>query len=188
MGPTPKRAFISRDLGLERLGLLIESPDASSYRDSVLESIFITELVQSCAMTGRRPVEIARNVVGFEGYNLIATCGPVTRQIKLEQSKPGLDLDKSLEDRPSGCCVVTIPFVDAERRRIAFQYRWFGGDPGERLIFPADAKPARLAVNRRREPELASAEPPNYLRVGAKHFARADDIDEVADYLFGPVA
>lgn len=113
MASIPKRqSTFDEDPELERLAALARSHEESTYRESLLESIFVAELVQSCAMTGRPWVEIARGFVDFQGYDLVATCGRITRHIQLKSSKPGVDLHRALADKPSGCCIITAPYVD----------------------------------------------------------------------------
>jgi len=141
---TPKRQWdFEDDPALVRLSALARTHEESTYRESLLESLFVVELVQSCAMAGRPWVEIARAFVDFQGYDLVATCGPVTRHIQLKSSKPPANLHKALVDKPSACCIITVPYVDPERRRIAFDYLWFGALPGEKLVFPTDVRPAK---------------------------------------------
>jgi hypothetical protein len=57
------------------LGWLVGDPEVSSYRESLLEAIFVAELVQVCAIAKRPWVELVRGFVDFRGYDLIATAG-----------------------------------------------------------------------------------------------------------------
>lgn len=185
MAQVPKRPVsFEGDQELTRLALLARSHEESTYRESLLESIFVTELVQSCAMTGRPWVEIARAFVDFQGYDLMATCGSVTRHIQLKSSKPGVDLHRALADKPSACCIITAPYIDLERRRISFDYLYFGGPAGEPLVFPTDARPARTSTNRSRDGAFVKVDRKNHLRIGATHFKLVLNIDELASLLF----
>ncbi|HVM25993.1 MAG TPA: hypothetical protein VM253_11405 [Candidatus Limnocylindrales bacterium] len=187
MASIPKRqANFGGDPDLERLAALARSHEESTYRESLLESIFVAELVQSCAMTGRPWVEIARGFVDFQGYDLVATCGRITRHIQLKSSKPGVDLHRALADKPSACCIITAPYVDPDRRRIGLDYLWFGGAAGEPLVFPADARPAKTSTNRARDGVFAKVDRKNHLRVGATHFRGVPSIDALAGLLFDP--
>lgn len=189
MASVPKRqTTFENDPELTRLAALARSHEESAYRESLLESIFVSELVQSCAMTGRPWVEIARGFVDFQGYDLVATCGLVTRHIQLKSSRPGVDLHKALTEKPSACCVITAPHVDMDTRRIAFDYLWFGGAPGEPLAFPPDARPAKTSTNRVRDGVPMKVDRKNHLRVGARHFELVPSIDALASLLFGPTA
>lgn len=186
MASVPKRpAEFPGDDGLRRLHALAKSHEESTYRESLLEAVFIAELVQSCAMAGRPWVEIARAFVDFQGYDLVATCGSVTRHIQLKSSRPGVDLHRALTEKPSACCVITVPYVDSDRRRIGLDYLWFGGGPGTQLAFPPDARPAKTARNVFRDGEWMKVERKNHLRVGARHFEFLPSVDEVATRLFG---
>ncbi len=185
MASLPKRPTdFEGDSELALLMALAKSHEESTYRESLLEAIFVAELVQSCARTGRPWVEIARAFVDFQGYDLVATCGPVTRHIQLKSSKPGVVLHQALADKPSACCVITGPFVDPERRRISLDYLWFGGAAGAPLVFPPDAKPAKTTTNRLRDGVFVKVERRHHLRVGATHFRLMADIDELASRLF----
>ena len=123
MASAPKRnSVFAGDVQLERLAKLARSSTESTYRESLLESVFVADLVQACAMANRPWVELARAFVDFQGYDLVATCGQVTRHIQLKSSSAPVDLQRSLVDKPSACCVLTIPYVDAGQRRIALDY------------------------------------------------------------------
>jgi hypothetical protein len=61
---------------------LARSTTESTYRESLLEAIFVADLVQACAMASRPWVELARGFVDFQGYDLVATCGDITRHIQ----------------------------------------------------------------------------------------------------------
>jgi hypothetical protein len=183
--PPKRNSDFEDDAALARLAALARSHEESTYRESLLESVFVVELVQSCAMVGRPWVEIARAFVDFQGYDLVATCGPITRHIQLKSSRPPADLHKALVDKPSACCIITVPYVDPERRRIAFDYLWFGGPAGERLLFPPDAHPAKTSTNRKRDGEFVKVERKNHVRVGGRHFRLVPTIDELAAHLFG---
>lgn len=186
MASVPKRsADFAADDELRRLQALAKSHEESTYRESLLEAIFVSELVQSCAMAGRPWVEIARAFVDFQGYDLVATCGSVTRHIQLKSSKPGVDLHRALTEKPSACCVITVPYVDPGSRRISLDYLWFGGAPGSPFVFPPDARPAKTARNVQRDGEWMKVERKNHLRVGARHFEFLPSIDDVAGRLFG---
>jgi hypothetical protein len=185
MASVPKRPVEFADPKVIRLAALARSHEESAYRESLLESVFVTELVQSCAMESRPWVEIARAFVDFKGYDLVATCGRITRHIQLKSSKPPVDLHRALAEKPSGCCVVTVPYVDPDARRIAFDYLWFGGAAGEPLTFPTDARPAKTSTNRKRDGVFVKVDRKNHLRVGAAHFKLVPTIDELASLLFG---
>lgn len=188
MASIPKRqSTFGGDPELGRLAALARSHEESTYRESLLESIFVAELVQSCAMTGRPWVEIARGFVDFQGYDLVATCGRITRYIQLKSSKPGVDLHRALANKwRSACCIITAPYVDPDLRRICLDYLWFGGAAGEPLVFPEGARPAKTSTNRNRDGVFVKLDRKNHLRVGATHFRSVPSIDALAGLLFDP--
>src|SRR4051794_37851447 len=96
------------------LASLLSSFELSSYRESLLEQLFVADLVQGCWAAGLPPVELSHALVDFRGYDLVATCGSMTRHIQLKAvagKAARWDLHRSLAEKPSGCCVLLRPKV-----------------------------------------------------------------------------
>src|SRR4051794_33676591 len=123
---------------------LLMTPELASYRESLLEQLFCAELLQACWRAGHPPIELSHAFVDFQGYDLIATCGVVTRHIQLKAvagKAVHWDLHRALELKASACCVLMYPTAPDGAAGISLGYRFFGGAPGEPLTFSADLKP-----------------------------------------------
>lgn len=179
----PRRKVI-RDLNV-----LLKDPSFSTYRENLLESIFVSELVQAAWSMGLPPVELSRAFVDFQGYDLIATCGSFTRHIQLKALRtPRITLHRALEEKPSACCVLLKPDVN-EVGRIVMRYRYFGERPGQPLVFPVDARPAKRTRPAVREGEVVKLERINHLVVPRSAFRPNVDvaIETLIPLLFEPV-
>lgn len=112
--------MIAEDKGAhERLARLARSAELSSYRENLLEQILSVELIQACWLRDLPPLELAHALVDFSGYDLVASCGPVTRHIQLKATAGKIVLHRALATKPSGCCVLLLPKVRAGDRRAA---------------------------------------------------------------------
>jgi len=173
--------------GMRRsLDELVRSFELSSYRENLFEQIFCSELLQGCWVAGLPPVEIDRPFVDFQGYDLVATCGSVTRHIQLKASRGGqLAVHRNLMLKPSACIVNLEASVTPGTNRITFAYRFYGSRPGERLDLDG-MPPARKAFNTRQGTgEFAKAQRPNHVRVLHSRFSKPMDIVGLAHELFG---
>jgi len=180
---------------MRSLDELLTTPELSSYRESLLEQLFCAELVQACWAASHPPVELSHAFVDLQGYDLVATCGAVTRHIQLKAvagKAVHWDLHRALAAKPSGCCVLLLPSVAEGGRRIDLAYRSFGGEPGQPLEFPAGLRPPP-----HRRPNAAgqpAAEDPdnaerrgriNHLRVPQRYFSHRMDVFNLVTKLFG---
>ncbi|HEV3164123.1 MAG TPA: hypothetical protein VGZ22_08830 [Isosphaeraceae bacterium] len=165
---------------------LIQSFEMSTYRENLFEQIFCSELLQGAWVAGLAPVEIDRPFVDFQGYDLVATCGAVTRHIQLKASRGGqLTVHRALALKPSACVVNIVARIVGDPERIAFTYRFFGSQPGQPLNL-SGLKPAKKVVNTRQpDGEFAKSDRPNHLRVPHGRFSEPTDIVGLASVLFG---
>ena len=105
----------------------------STYREKLLEHIFLGELLQCGWLANpQRRVDVVRPEVDDRGYDLLLECENVRRYIQLKSSKI-IDINQMLFDLP-GACVIKISYGLAHGR-IALLYRYFGEGPGERFDF-----------------------------------------------------
>jgi len=165
---------------------LVSSFELSSYRENLFEQIFCSELLQGCWVAGLPPVEIDRPFVDFQGYDLVATCGRVTRHVQLKASRGGqLSVHRNLALKPSACVVNLEASVPSGTERITFTYRFFGGLPGQRLNLEGLAS-ARKAFHTRQETGgFGKSERPNHVRVPHGRFSKPMGIVALARELFG---
>lgn len=78
------------------LGRLARSAELSSYRENLLEQILSVELIQACWLRDMPPLELAPDLVDFSGYDLVASCGAVTRHIQLNATAGKVVLHRAL--------------------------------------------------------------------------------------------
>ena len=85
--------------GVARLQQLTKSAELSSYRENLLEQLLSVELLQACWLRGLPPLELARGFVDFSGYDLVASCGDVTRHIQLKLEARSSSIARSRRNR-----------------------------------------------------------------------------------------
>ena len=121
-------------------------PSCPAKRENLFEQIFCAELLQGCWLAGLQAVEIDRPFVDFQGYDLVATCGQVTRHIQLKGTRGRNVVHRALAEKPSAC-VVNLE-VERDEPRIQFRYRYFGRAPGDCMSLES-FRAARKAFNTR---------------------------------------
>jgi hypothetical protein len=168
---------------------LIRSFELSSYRANLFEQIFCSELLQGCWLAGLPPVEIDRPFVDFQGYDLVATCGGITRHIQLKASRGGrIAVHRNLALKPSACVVNLEASTGGDPERIGFSYRYYGSRPGEALNLEG-LRAARKSFNTRRASgAFGKAERANHLQIPHSKFVGPLDIVGLAKRLFGESA
>ena len=108
----------------------------SSFREKMLEHIFIAELLQEAWLVRGQTTEVLRPEVDNAGYDLVLECGRIRRYIQLKGSRldgkaKSKDVNPKLAEKPGGC-VVWIFYEEVEGRA-TLQYRFFGKGPAEYL-------------------------------------------------------
>lgn len=108
---------------------------SSSYREMVLEHLFVGELMRHAWLTDLKRIEILQPEVDDGGYDLVVEANNIFRHIQLKTTFLGskvnqFSLHLGLAGKPSGCLIV-LQF-DPVTLNIG-QYLWFGGKPGSKL-------------------------------------------------------
>jgi hypothetical protein len=172
-----------------QLQQLVKTAELSSYRENLLEQLLSVELIQACWLRDLPPLELAHAFVDFSGYDLVASCGGVTRHIQLKATAGKIILHRALALKPSGCCVLLKPMATSQDEtppRITMTYRFLGGLPNEPLVIDAAWRPARgTRYARTSEGEFARPERTNHVEVPRSAFGRALDVDGLVTALFG---
>lgn len=170
------------------LHALLTNPDFSSYRESLLEQIFVADIVQAAWRAGLPPVELSHAFVDFRGYDIVATCGPITRHIQLKAlagRAKSWPIHRDLASKPSGCCVLLLPSVVDDGARIHQRYRFFGADAGLAVALHG-RPPARGRLVRDAQGAAVHAEKPNHVSVRIGEFTRPAGADALVRQLFIP--
>jgi hypothetical protein len=107
----------------------------SSYREKLIEHLFVGELLRHSWHVRECALEIARPEVDNCGYDLIAADGFVTRHIQLKSTHQNATAARqkvhtALASKPSGC-LVWIYFEEETLDLGPFLF--FGGTAGERM-------------------------------------------------------
>ena len=170
-----------------RLEELVAGFDLSTYRENTFEQVFCAELLQAAWLAGRPPLEIDRPFVDFAGYDLVVTCGAVTRHVQLKATAGQITIHRALATKPSGCVVNLRPVVAGDPARIGFRYDLYANEPGTPLDLEG-LRSARKAHNTR-QPDggFGKAERLQHVVVPVSRFTRNLDIDLLLGGLFGPV-
>jgi hypothetical protein len=156
----------------------------SSYREKLLEHLFVGDLLRHLWTKGIEDAEILSPEVDDGGYDLVIECNSVIRHIQLKSSFAGSktstqNLHLRLSEKPSGC-VVWLMF-DPETLKLG-PFLWYGNLPGKPL-----PDISRLPVARHTKADTSGykAERPNIRVITKRLFEHLETIDLLAERLFG---
>lgn len=160
------------------------SPDSlfSSYRERMLEHIFVGELLRQMWLKGMHEVEVLRAEVDGAGYDLVLESKDVVRhvQLKARRSKgkrATVGLNVKLADKPSGCVV----WFDFDESLNLGPFLWFGAAPGEPL--PDLGK--KVGRHTKGDSTGKKAARPNIREVPRSKFTRVANMTLLIARLFG---
>lgn len=156
----------------------------SSFREKLVEHLFVGELLKLSWRCGSCDVEVASPEVDNAGYDLIAEANGIVRHIQLKASFVGSRTSSQkihvrLAAKPSGC-VVWIYF-DGETLEPG-PFLFFGDEPGRPLPALTDA---RIARHTKGNKSGHKAERPNIRVINKGQFKRFDTMEDVYSALFG---
>ena len=156
----------------------------SSFREKLVEHLFVGELLKLAWRYDSCDVEVASPEVDNAGYDLIAEANGVIRHIQLKASFIGSStarqkLHLRLADKPSGC-VIWI-YLDGDTLELG-PFLFFGDAPGRPLPALTDA---RVAKHTKGNKSGHKAERPNIRVINKGQFKRFDTMEEVYSALFG---
>lgn len=155
----------------------------SSFREVVLEHLFVGQLLKVLWRRGQVGTEILRPEVDNAGYDLVVEANAVVRHVQLKASFRGATTAQQkvhhlLAGKPSGCVV----WMEFDQHDLSLgPYRWFGAAPGCPLPDLSRFRPAR---HTKADARGRKAERPGLCVVPKGEFSKMDDMDAVADALF----
>jgi len=157
---------------------MIDHSQNSSFREKLIEHIFIGELLKRSWLDGSCSVEISKPEVDRKGYDIIAERGSVIRHIQLKTSRKGgkayhQKVHTALAEKVSGC-VVWIVF-DEETLELG-PFWFFGGAAGEAL---PSIEGMKVAKHTKRNSENERSERPEVREVSRKHFLKIETMEEL---------
>ena len=117
----------------------------SSYREKLIEHLFIGELLKLSWQNGDCQLEVGKPEVDNSGYDVILEANRIIRHVQLKASYVGGKTSRQkvhvkLADKPSGC-VVWICFDEDTLELGPFYF--FGGEPGKPMPLIHESKIAR---------------------------------------------
>lgn len=156
----------------------------SSYREKLIEHLFIGELLKLSWQHGDCQLEISKPDVDNSGYDVIAEQNGIIRHIQLKASYIGGTTAKQkvhikLADKPSGC-VIWVYFNEDTLELGPFLF--YGGKPNEPL---PSIENARIGRHTKGNQDGFKAERPNIRELNKGRFTRYDSSEEVYNALFG---
>ena len=155
----------------------------SSFREKLLEHVFVAELLQEAWLGNRQTVEVLRSEVDNSGYDLLLDRGGVIRYVQLKSSRSGAKtsrqtVNSKLADKPGGC-VIWLVFQECDGR-VKLEY----------LVFPErpDEKPdlgGKVGRHSKADAAGQKAERPNTRVISKSSFTKLQTTSEVVEWLFG---
>ncbi len=157
----------------------------SSFREQMLQQVFISEVFQEVWLRHRKTIKLHRPEGDSSGYDLVLEHDHIVRHVQLKSSRADsptvrLTVSAELSEKASGCVVWLVYKVRPEVCRVDLAYRFFGSDPGKPL------------------PSLEKYEVANHFRGKAKNvrprlrvvpkadFSPEMDLGQLMVKLFGP--
>lgn len=156
----------------------------SSYREKLIEHLFVGELLRLSWLSGDCELEVAKPEVDNRGYDIILERRGVIRHVQLKTSHRGAaaanqKLHLGLARKPSGC-VVWIQF-DAKTLALG-PFLFFGALPGLRL---PDINGFKVGKHTKGNSSGIKADRPDIRVVPKARFIRLAAIEDVFEALFG---
>ena len=179
----PSRA---RSFGFKKLRRMnsnnISDSLESSFRESLLEHVFLSELLQESWLRRERVVDILRPDVDRAGYDLVLECGGVSRYIQLKTSRLDAKTNRQtvnakLADKLGGCVIWL--FFDAKAGRVELEYRFFGGGPREKPNLGS-----KTGKHSKANAKGMKAERANTRQINRGDFVKLSGVGELIDKLF----
>ena len=157
----------------------------SSLRESVLEHVFIGDLLRTVWRKGRHDIEVLRSEVDSAGYDLVLECNGVLRHVQLKSSYRGsktsrINVNAKISSKPCGC-VIWIEFDPSSLEMTRFL--WLGGRPKEPISSLGD----RIGRHTKGDRTGKKAERPNIRVLSKSKFEVLDTMNQVVEKLFGPI-
>nr|WP_298165728.1 hypothetical protein [uncultured Pseudomonas sp.] len=158
----------------------------SSYREKLVEHLFVGDLLKQSWCLDRCDVEVAKPEVDNGGYDLILEAHGVTRHVQLKASFFGSStatqkLNVRLGDKPSGCLVWI--YFDEETLDLG-PFLYFDGDPGKPL---PSLEGTKVVKHTKTDHTGKKGERPNIRQVNRGEFTSHKTLEGIYGALFGPV-
>ncbi|MEJ7763314.1 MAG: hypothetical protein WKF80_11030, partial [Thermomicrobiales bacterium] len=156
----------------------------SSYREMVLEHLFVGSLMRHVWLRDGGRIEFLRPRVDDAGYDLVLEANNVLRHVQLKSSQigaaaPGVNIHAALASKPSGCVV----WMRFDQRTLDFSsFLFFGGEPGAPL---PGIESLKVTKHAKANAQGVKTERPNLRFVPKAMFRELWTLDLLITRLFG---
>ena len=162
----------------------------SSFREKLLEHVFVSELLQEAWLNRYQTVEVLRSEVDASGYDLVLECNGVVRHVQLKSSRAGAktsrqNVNVKLAKKPCGCVVWLIFAEGVTPGRVELSYLFFGGHPGEPLCSDEKLRAFKPATHTKGDATGYKAERPSICVIPKREFIKIEGITDLMGKLFG---
>ena len=159
----------------------------STYREHLVEHLFMTDLLQTAWLNGALVVEVLRCEADIHGYDLVLGRGDVVRHVQLKSSTDTAKaayqkVNMALAQKPAGCVVWVRMKELPSLGRIDLSYSFFGGGPHEKLPITNKHKVAKHA---KANAKGVKAERPMIRKVSKSEFRPVGGMMELLEVFFG---
>lgn len=156
----------------------------SSFREKLIEHLFVGELLKRSWLSGECTLEVAKPEVDNRGYDVIVEREGVVRHIQLKASHRDARANSqkvhmAMAAKPSGC-VVWVQF-DATTLELG-PFLYFGAAAGAPM---PSLEGFRVARHTKANMQGVKAEKPEHRLVPKARFRSLGTVDELFDVLFG---
>lgn len=158
----------------------------SGSMELMIESVFLSELLQECWFARGHLVDVLHSTVDAFGYDVVLQAGEVVRHVQLKAKKMGgttnaYAINTLLGEQPAGCVICIVWEHTSDENRMSLSYHWLGGGPNEKLTGLGD----RVSRNSRGNAQGVKGERVRMRDVRLTSFTKLVGISELADRLFG---
>ncbi len=165
------------------LGRNSKDSTRSSLRESIIEHLFVGEILRKLWLRNVTQVEVLKPQVDDAGYDLVIDCNSSIRHVQLKSSRTDAKRDSvnvslKLRRKPSGCVIWV--FFDPSTLSLG-PFLWFGSRLGHHLPDIANFKVAKHAKG---DATGKKADRPGLREVPKGRFERLASIEHVIDRLF----
>jgi len=156
----------------------------SSFREKLIEHLFVGELLKISWSRGEYSLEISKPEVDASGYDIIAESNLFIRHIQLKGSYTGAStstqkVHTALSNKPSGCVIWII--FNAESLDLG-PFLFFGNNAGKPL---PDLSSYKIAKHTKGNAKGVKAERPNIRVLTKRNFKKLISAEQLYDVLFG---
>jgi len=155
----------------------------SSYRERLIEHLFIGELLKLSWRKRDFSLEVSKPEVDNSGYDLILEAKGILRHVQLKAAFVGAKTSRqnvhvSLASKPSGCIVWV--YFNQETLELG-PFLFFGGKPGQPL---PDISGHKVAKHTKGDADGYKAERPNIRIINKGDFEKYQTVDNLYSILF----